>query len=133
VSESYNRLLRIGEPGWTRAFGVGPRVLIVVRTDAQIDRQASIWRADYFHKKETAVLLTSLETLARVYNQGSVNGNEMGSGSSRHALLEERCWLDVMMGNTAWKTLGEALNLGVVLRKSQTVATPYPSSSVSSS
>lgn len=114
---AYNRLLRTGERVWTRAYGIGPRVLVVVRTDAQIDREASIWRADYFHRQETAVLLTSLQTLARVYRHGSEKGNGSGNGSGRRALLDEQCWLDVMMGNSAWKTLGEALRLGVVLRK----------------
>ena len=130
----YNRLLRNGEEMWTGAYGIAPRVLVVVRHDAQIEAQASIWRAHYLYKKGTAVLLTSLQTLARASRSGkdeesnhaapACTVDRAGSTGrvgkmgrvSRRALLDERCWLDVMSSDPVWKSLGEALKIGPVRR-----------------
>ena len=124
----YNRLLRNGEEMWTGAYGIAPRVLVVVRHDAQLEAQAGIWRAHYLYKKGTAVLLTSLQTLARASGSGqdgesnrvanpacavdkAGSTGKMGKMGrlSRRALLDERCWLDVMASDPVWKSLGEAL------------------------
>ena len=113
----YNRLLRTGEEAWTSAYGIAPRVLVVVRNDAQIKGQARLWRASYVYKKGSAVLLTSLQTLARVCRSGNHDENYSGlSGEGRRALLGECCWLDVMASKPVWKTLGEALKVGAVGR-----------------
>jgi hypothetical protein len=128
----YNRLLRTGEQAWLSAYGIAPRVLVVVRSDRQLDAQASIWREHYIYKKGTAVLLTSLQRLAEVEgprNQGSQGsqGNQGNQGNqvscqsgpgreARRALLDEQCWLDVMAGDPTWKSLGEALKVGTVGR-----------------
>ncbi|MBF6611563.1 MAG: replication-relaxation family protein [Chloroflexi bacterium] len=110
---AYNRLIRTNELAWTGAFGIGPRLLVVTRTALQIDALAKIWRTHYFHSsKETSVLMTSLQTLARVYGAHGRSGR-----GDRRALIEQPCWLDVMAaGAPAWMTLGEALRVGVVMR-----------------
>jgi hypothetical protein len=109
---AYNRLLRTGEEAWTSAYGIAPRVLVVVPNDAQLDDQASLWRAHYAYKKGTAVLLTSLQTLARVSGCGTAGAGQSGLGrENRYDLLCGRCWLDVMASIPAWKTLGEALKV----------------------
>jgi Replication-relaxation len=96
----YNRLIRTNDAAWTGAYGNAPRVLVVVRTDNQLDPQAAIWRAGYSIHAETAVLLASLQTLARVYKGG------------RSALIDEPCWYDIMAPpQSAWKTLSEALRI----------------------
>ncbi len=73
-----------------------------------------MWRAHYAYKKGTAVLLTSLQTLARgsVSGYGSAGASQCGLGrESRYALLCECCWLDLMASSPAWKTLGEVLKV----------------------
>ncbi len=102
---SYNRLIRTNQVALSNAYGISPRVLVVVRTDAQVEAQALIWRTHYLYKGETAVLLTSLQRLAKVYNQGSKGSRR------RRNLIEHPCWLDVMADR--WKTLSEALGIGV--------------------
>jgi hypothetical protein len=133
--KSYNRLIRTNEEAWTGAYGMSPRVLVVVPTDSQVKAEALKWRLHYFYKQETAVLMTSLQTLARAYGSyGSYGGEDQGSHTSRssqssrsslaphrskgvegrhkrHALVEQPCWLDVMIDR--WKPLGEALGLGI--------------------
>jgi hypothetical protein len=113
---AYNRLIRTNERAWVGTFGVGPRVLVVTRTEAQLDTLAKIWRTHYFFRgKETSVIMTSLQTLAAAYTAGGMNGQAGSRG--RRALLEQSCWIDVMApGAPAWMTLGEALRIGVVMR-----------------
>lgn len=104
----YNRLIRTNQETWRNAYGISPRVLVVVPTDNQVEAQALKWRVHYFYKQETAILLTSLQTLARVYSNG---GQEHQGSQRRRALLEHPCWLDVMVDR--WKSLGEALAIGI--------------------
>ncbi|HKP53213.1 MAG TPA: hypothetical protein VJ183_11250 [Chloroflexia bacterium] len=61
-----------------------PRVLVVVRNKDQIERTAIMWRREFAHRAETAVLVTSLQHLADVYSQG------------RRGIIELPCWLDVL-------------------------------------
>jgi hypothetical protein len=107
----YNRLIRTNREAWLSAYGASPRVLVVVPTDQSIEAEALKWRLRYHYKQETALLLTSLQTLARVYGGLSVPNHGDGGESvwRRRALLTQACWLDVMAGR--WKTLGEALDL----------------------
>jgi hypothetical protein len=118
--KGYNRLIRTNQEAWLSAYGISPRVLVVVPTDSQIEAEALKWRLHYFYKQETAVLLTSLQTLARAYGS-EVRGSDTSRSSQelggiegrhgRHALIEQPCWLDVMVDH--WKPLGAALGLGI--------------------
>lgn len=109
---AYSRLVRTNERAWLGAYGVSPRVLVVVRTDDQVEPQASIWRAHYSIQEETSVLVASLQTLARAYSGGKDCG--------RRALIEQPCWFDVMAASrSAWKTLGEALYIRSVVDRQQ--------------
>ncbi len=127
--KSYNRIIRGNQEAWTRAYGISPRVLVVVPTDSQIEAEAVKWRLHYFYKQETAVLLTTLETLARSYHtenwpsrasrggqdsQDSRSSQDRYVRHSRRALIEQPCWLDVMAD--CWRPLGEALGIEVAKR-----------------
>ncbi len=108
----YNWLIRNRKQAWDRVYGHSPRVLVVVQTDDQIEMQAQTWRSQYIFQVETAVLLTSLQTLSRVYN--SAGGIGIGAAKQRRrALIEQLCWLDVMAATgPTWKTLKDALHIG---------------------
>lgn len=117
----YNWIVRNRKQAWNSVYGQSPRVLVVVQTDDQIEMQAQIWRSQYIVQAETAVLLTSLQTLSRVYDSaGSWMGSEvevgMGMGAARRgrlSLMEQSCWLDVMaLPAPSWKTLKHALHIG---------------------
>ena len=120
--EQYNRLIRTDREAWASAYGVSPRVLVVVPIDSQIEDQALRWRMHYTYKQETAVLVTSLETLARTYGNRSRDSGSHDNSSTqeptatqrrhgRHALVEQACWLDVMADR--WRPLGEALGIEI--------------------
>lgn len=96
----YNRLVQGHRQAWHNAYGPSPRVLVVVRTDAQIEGQASTWHTYCRIGGETSVLLTSLQLLARIYRRG------------RWALVNQPCWLDIMApSERRWKTLAASLDL----------------------
>ncbi len=78
--KSYNRVIRTNAAAWTGAYGNSPRVLVVVPSDSQLEFEALKWR-HYFYKQETAVLLTSLQTLARLDH-----GKGWGTGWRRESL-----------------------------------------------
>jgi hypothetical protein len=104
--EAYNKLIRSNERAWHGAYGIAPRVLVVVRTDNQLAPMADLWRAAYAIRGETSVLLASLQTLARTY------------GAGRRALIDEPCWYDVMaVPQPTWKTLGEAMRISSALAR----------------
>ncbi len=96
----YNRLVQGHRQAFHMAYGPSPRVLVVVRTDAQIEGQARTWYNYCRIGGETSVLLTSLQLLARIYRRG------------RLALVSEPCWLDIMAPpERRWKTLAASLDL----------------------
>jgi len=96
----YNRLVQGHRQAWHNAYGPSPRVLVVVRTDAQIEGQARTWYTYCRIGGETSVLLTSLQLLARIYRRG------------RWALVNQPCWLDIMAPpERRWKTLAASLDL----------------------
>lgn len=111
--KGYNRTIRNYSEAWARCYGNSPRVLVVVLTNRQVQREALKWRTHYYYKQETAVLLTSLEILAEAYGRGDTSGapsaGKAPGSEHRYALISAPCWLDVMVNK--WKTLGEALGL----------------------
>jgi hypothetical protein len=120
--KAYNRVIRSHLDLWVGSYGQAPRVLVVVPTDRQVDEEALKWRMHYYYKKETAVLLTSLETLAKAQrgrsNDASMDASDRGNPgqtggmfhrTSRSAVLSHVCWLDVMVDR--WKTFDEALGI----------------------
>jgi hypothetical protein len=95
--ETYNRLVRYHTPAWERAYGVSPRVLVVVRSDDQIDDQARVWRTCSVLDGETSVLLISLQTLSRLFGNAFADGGRGAHAvDKRRALIGQPCWLDVM-------------------------------------
>lgn len=111
--QTYNRLVRYHKHAWETAYGVSPRVLVVVRVDDQVEDQARIWRTCSIQDGETSVLLTSLQTLARAFSDRVGEGNEGSSATDkRRQLIQQSCWLDVMAHKQpTWKRFGEALYL----------------------
>lgn len=105
----YNRVYGRQEI-WHYLYGERfPRVLVVVRAKEQIERTATIWRSEFAHRAQTAVLVTSLHHLAEVY------------ALSRRGLIELPCWLDVLNEQRpTWRTLDDALAIDLVV--SQAVA-----------
>jgi hypothetical protein len=114
--KSYNRVIRTHHDLWTKSYGQAPRVLVVVPTDGQVEDEALKWRLHYHYKDETAVLLTSLETLSKTLlgNMGSDEGGSVTDGQlsqqgTRDDMIRRACWLDVMVDR--WRPLHEALGI----------------------
>ena len=105
---AYNRVFRRQEI-WQYMYGPHfPRVLVVVRNKDQIERTAIMWRREFAHQAETAVLLTSLQHLADVYTLG------------RRALIQLPCWLDVLAEQRpVWRTLDDALAIDLVVARAE--------------
>ena len=114
--KSYNHVMRTRSEALRNAYGISPRALVVVPADSQLEVAALAWRLHYHFKQETAVLLTSLQTLARIYGgeqSDSASDRERDGRATveakRRAVLEQPCWLDVMADR--WKSFTQVLGL----------------------
>jgi hypothetical protein len=79
-----------------------PQILVVVRSNSQIQRQVDLWRKHYNGVMSGAVLITSLEQLHNLHRAG------------REGILERQCFMDPLNPSGARIiSFGRALSLSV--------------------
>ncbi|HKP53212.1 MAG TPA: hypothetical protein VJ183_11245 [Chloroflexia bacterium] len=110
---AYNHLYKRRDI-WEQMYGPHfPRVLVVVRTNAQLQRTVALWRGEFALRAQTAVLVTSLERLRDAHSFG------------RRGLIELPCWLDAFgtgFGEgqgPVWRTLDDALGIDLLVHRAE--------------